>query len=316
MTEANEKLQHELAILDGWYEQAGPLGRAFKEALAKTAVPEIIDAGISDGLVHAVFQMSYDGKNKFRQAIHYLPEVFDDREEFFSTRTHEGTHAIQAFRAACLHANPATKSDYKIFLRPRDMAWAWELMEKDAYAKAAMMYVQFGVAMNGAPIRPDLNPDGPDLQRMAIKIVKKIMDAMITADTQNAPALSAKEYYNRAALQPYETYADLLEKIRAQTGRPSAIQAMKKHGFAVPTYVRLEPRDIADIGASFGPNLFLFGTEGEEFSAPELSPAIESLVRSLNERLEIEDEENLPPFGAALEQKGLDRSEFLRLCRA
>ena len=315
MTTENEKLQGILTVLDGWYDQSGALGREFKAALARTGVPETIVAEWPDQHAQAYFTMRRGQDDGFQQAIEYAPYMTEVSEDLFSVRTHEGTHALQAFRAACIHAHPAGSNNNKIYLRPRDKIWVWELMEKDAYAKACLLGTQFYVHSAGKAANPELLPGSVSLQRKTIEIVKKLLDADMVPATEHEPALSGKEFYNRAALAEYEDYAAIMAQIREKTGAASALQMMKKHKSPIPVYVRLELQDIADIGASFGPDLFNEEVCGPDFAKLTLSPHMEAVVKSLNERLEIEDEESLPTFGAALAQNRLDRADFLALSR-
>lgn len=315
MTTENEKLQGILTILDGWYEQSGALGREFRAALARTGVPEVIAAEWFDNHAQAYFIMRRGHDDGFKQVIEYAPFMTEVSEDLFSVRAHEGTHALQAFRAACIHAHPGGSNNNKIYLRPRDKVWVWELLEKDAYAKACLLGTQFYVHSTGKAANSDLQPGSVALQRKTVEIVKKLLDEIMVPATEYEPALSGKEYYNRAALGEYEDYAAAMAEIRKKTGAASALQMMKKHKFPIPVYVRLEPQDIADIGASFGPNLFNEDICGPDFTKLSLSPHMEAAVKSMNERLEIEDEESLPTFGEVLAQNGLDRVEFLALSR-
>lgn len=261
----------------------------------------------------ALFSATFTKSAGFRQAIHYPPgALYGDEDEFFNSRTHEGTHALQVFGAACIHASPNSAGD--IALRPRDKVWVRELMEKDAYAKAILLSAQLLLRKSSGE-DPDVTvADTTRFAKDTIDMVQQMLQKIMEVD-DNGP-VSAKEQYNRAALMEYEPYARMLGEIKEGTGAKSGMQLLKKHGHAVPVYVRLEEQDIEDIGNSFGINLFTDESVRERgFADLSLSPFMEEEIQRMNEALEIKNEKRLPTFSAALAAKGLTRAEFLAMNR-
>jgi len=270
-------LRDELNGLSDLYTRLGVLGSRFLQEFAATGCGESIDLQLQ---ARASFQAHHTTKG-FINKILYSTTVLDDIKALFSSRTHEGVHAIQFGRSAAAHATPFNVGA-KIMLCPRDAVLLEELKERDAFAKQLLLdkiLTDDRYAASG--IRFFEN----ELQGYARTILRKL---------QWNDEMTFLDYYRGKAMGEYETRMKDRHKAEGDI-----------------IYVRLEPEDILGVGDSLG--LHSFGTSPADAMTWQrpLTPDQEARLEALNQALGIRNEGGLPTLGQALAAQGLTRASFL-----
>lgn len=270
-------LHDELNGLSGLYSRLGLVGRRFLQDFAATSCAESVNLQLS---ARASFQAHHTTKG-FINKILYSTNVLDDVKALFSSRTHEGIHAIQFGFSAAAHATPFNVGS-KIMLCPRDAVLLEELKERDAFAKQRILDKMLADDRYAAS---NMNFFESELQGYARTILRRL---------QWNDEMNFLDYYRGKAMGEYE--------IRMADRH-------KAEGDIV--YVRLEPEDILGIGDSLG--LHSFGTSPADAMTwrRPLTPDQETRLDALNRTLDITDEGGLPTLGQALQAQGLTRAAFL-----
>ncbi|MGZ9108930.1 MAG: hypothetical protein ACXW4B_08945 [Micavibrio sp.] len=271
-------LRDELRGLSGLYQRLGNFGSRFLREFAALGCAESIDLQLS---ARASFQAHHTTKG-FINKIIYSTAVLDDVEALFSSRTHEGIHAIQFGRSAAAHATPFNVGT-KIMLCPRDAVLLEELKERDAFAKQRLLDKMLTDDRYAASNVTFLENELQDYARTILRTL------------QWNDEMTFLDYYRGKAMGEYETRMASRHKAEGDI-----------------VYVRLEPEDILGIGDSLG--LHSFGTSPADAMTWQrpLTAAQETRLDALNRTLGIADERVLPTLGQALAGQGLTRTSFLR----
>lgn len=331
-TAQSTSLCAQLSAVDYAYGDLGSFGAKLKQAFTQTGcTEEINDTGLAEVKMEAL--ASYNPREKkiyYSKKCEGMPFA-----NLMEIRAHEVTHAIQYSTTPCAKAS-ITNIKTNILLCPKDEILLHELMEWDAYFKgfkARALYTCAGQTGNLSDI--------PSAQNIIDKVSdflegnrgerrnaynRHILTALnkyaINTATMkrclSSTRLQAVNIFNQLAGQFKNFSPELLAGVKKD--HEDLLQNIDQTSASLQvTYARLEPEDIVALGNSFDINIFIDekGRLKEKFShlAP-LSPKNKKLLDDTNAMLGIANEDSLPTFGEALAQKGLDRSAFLRLCRA
>lgn len=280
------------------------IGRQFLDLATQSGVKQKIDIFFTSCLADYC-SFSYRPPRGFVNEITYGPGAEESIAKLFSAMVHETTHALQKMKSAALHASPFNP-DTKIIICPRDWVTLEERCEQDAYTKQAFFNCML------AAFLPEI------------------------LDSTKGDAVSAKEFEMIRA-GAVDAHQALIEAARQSLGKsfywdnPNAEyrfknniqdQALKNYGAGIAKrkscneaghiYVRLEPEDIAAIGASCGPNVF--GKDGvlpEFLEKPLLLEKSQKKLDELNRECGITDADQLPTLTQALQQLGMTREQFI-----
>lgn len=305
-------LAQELAVLDRWLlrlrdPDLGSVGEKFKAAFAATGCGEKIQDFSPDDDAPAMyipFACSLSRKTThLRNMIEYGLYSFSSRAYLFSARIHEMLHAIQYHSAPALHARIGNFQS-PIVICPRDAALLTKFMEQDTYAKQAWMTsLALGDIPEGDPARTNfiteafaqLRQQIGDLQGALSFASQLLMDMK---DEKHDISSLGQDYCHRQLVSYNEILPSRLEDIRS--GRV--------------TLVRLDPEDIWEISAAFGPNIFGEKRPDPAFLAdPDLKPESREILNKMNEQLGITDERNLLTLSQALKDRGMTRQDLLNI---
>jgi hypothetical protein len=265
--------------LDGYYTKIGPLGARFRDDIQHAQRGESVDTTLN---AHAAFNAHHLTEG-FANTICYSEDALQSEKDLFSSRTHEGVHAMQFARSAASHATPFNGKT-KIILCPRHGVLLDELKERDAFAKQ-WLFERLSDEDGYNAAAPETY--ARDLQDYAEKSLETI------------PWLRGKtllDYYRNREIEAYEG---------CMTRR-----YQREQGFI---FVRLSADDLWVIGGALGVNSF--GDSPAQAARWEhlhpLTAAQEKRVAALNNKFGITDEAALPTLRQALLQQGLSPSQFL-----
>ncbi|MDY0010084.1 MAG: hypothetical protein RBS08_10280 [Bdellovibrionales bacterium] len=318
-------MQAALATLDGWTErlhdpESGGVGPAFKKATARILRDEGVDFDMKPSAGYHSFIYPPDpGQQSFTNHVLYGAEALGNNERLMGARTHEYVHALQYQTAAALHADPFNAAS-NIIVSPYDYLLRKERLEQDAYVKGAWLCA---LAAQEAPeIIPAM--EGSPLPVSTFQKIRagseNLSEAFATAasDCRNlmghwakdAPKTVIADEWHARALDEYERMVKLRMEDSAKTGQPLV-------------FVRLEDRDIHEIGSAFGANTFgsfganTFGSFGADAGHAKLtdienlSPAHAQKIAALAQKFGIAPRDNLPTLEQALHAAGTTRADFL-----
>jgi len=290
-----EELHGQLSILDGWYERLGEAGQDFIRTLKAIGTHEIYDPDyIPIAAFHGV------GLTTFTNAVVNGPRaVANSLHRLFSIRTHEAVHAIQAFVAPVIHADPVSKRSH-VILCPRDYIKLELLKERGAYGGQALFDTLIHRLDTGKSEKISFkfsalaDPENAgEIERIKSHMRREVDDLFARDDSDIA------RHYIGHALDRFE---DAMRTDRAEELRSGALR-----------FVRMDEEDIAAVGDGFVINTLVDG-EGavlrEYLDAMTLPIEYEVRVRALNKLLGIAEENELLTFGQALAQAGSDKIAF------
>lgn len=308
------QLSGQLAKVDGWLArlhdpEQGGVGLAFQRAARGILRREDIDFEMKPSAgYHSFIYPPNPGQDSFSNYVLYGTEALENAERLMGARTHEYIHALQYQSAAALHADPFNDAT-NILVSPYDYLLRKERLEQDAYVKGAWL------CSLAAADAPDIVPAmaGSPLPVSTFENIRAksagLQDAFETAarDCRNLlgvwakdakPSVIADEWHARAL----DEYALLLQYRHDNL----------KDGESL-TLIRLEGRDILEIGASFGPNTF--GSDAQKPALTEienLSPANAQKLAEIEKKFGLPPRLSLPTLQETLATQGRTRADFIQ----
>ncbi len=283
--ERDQWLMRAIGELDEWYAKLGPVGQKFKSDFAATKCGEHIDLDIRARAALNTHHMT----RGFLNTISYNRDVLDDARDLFSSRTHEGVHAIQYSQSAAAQATPYN-CRVKIMLCPRDAILLQELKERDALSKQWL----FDAMLDDHLALPDGSYQPQSL-------------AMLEAALQNHARTILEKTNNFEGKTFLESYRDMT--IRDYEGMMASRH--QKEGDII--YVRLDPDDVIEIGHNLG--LHSFGRNAAEaaewMQSSPLTAVQEATLSAIHADLGLQSTAALPTLAEALQARGLTKAGFV-----
>ena len=280
------------------------IGRQFLDLAAQSGVKQKIDIFFSSCLADYC-SFSYKPRG-FVNEITYGPGAEESIAKLFSAMVHETTHALQKMKSAALHASPFNP-DTKIIICPRDWVTLEERCEQDAYTKQAFFNSMLAVFL--PDICESTKGDAVSAEEFdaIMEAAGNVQDALISAARQSL----GKSFYWDNANAEYRFKHNIQDQaLRNYQGGVIKRKSCNETGHI---YVRLEPEDIAAIGASCGPNVF--GRDGvvlpEFLEKPVLLKQTQEKLDDINKQCGITDADQLPTLTQALQQLGMTREQFI-----
>lgn len=290
------------AMLHSLFDPAlGAIGKVFYNATKASGCTETVD--VTQRINAAFFSFIYppnEGENGFQNDIVYGPTAFDRKGKFFGARTHEYVHALQYQHATALHVDPFNEA-VDFFISPYDYLLRKERLEQDAYVKGAWLQSlatginpAYGDALDATPMSVAIFNN---LRQKTSSLGEAISEAAVMASESQGRWIddtvqAARDLWHYRALLEYEM---MIKKRLKDVADPLAAQVI----------VRMEPRDVIEIGTSFGPNPF----DGD--MTLTLSPANKVALDRLNKSLGITDRMQLPTIQQTLDARGETRADFI-----
>lgn len=283
--------------------ELGDIGRQFLELAEKSGCKQKIDIFFTSCLADYC-SFSYNPRG-FVNEITYGPGAEESLARLFSAKVHETTHALQKMNSAALHASPFNP-ETKIIICPRDWVSLEERCEQDSYTKQA--YFNSLLAQFLPEVRDTTRGDAlsvEDFEKIRAA-APNICEALIEAARQ---AL-AKSFYSDNPGSEYRFKNSIQDQ--ALKNYEAGIKKRRDCGESGWKFVRLEPEDIAAIGASCGPNIF--GQNGflpEFLNKPVMLPKAQTKLAEIDKSCGITDADALPTLTEALKETGMTREQFI-----
>lgn len=311
-----KEITSHLTLLKQWIEAlASPedptLGQDFSKKFIATACRETIDDTLNyDAVFNSFIYPPDPGFSGFTNMILYGKTAAESLERFFLTMCHEHIHAMQYFSAAIMHADPFNAAT-NIVLCPRDYVTRKQLIEEDAYAKAAWLCA---LASADHPLIVEETKG----MTMSVAQFQEIMARHETIQASLREAAFAVGATEGLWIKDAKTKAPLADAWHTHAlGQYKGVLEERMKEKQKPTFVRMDETDMLSIGKAFGPNPFGDNTVFPEFRGQVvLSAENQRLLEELNARAGITDEQSLPTFREALEARGLTPEEFIAASRA
>jgi len=311
--EERRRLGEQLKTIDGWTERLedpdlGAVGKAFRKATDGTLRFENVDFQMRPSAgYHSFIYPPKPEQDSFSNYVLYGREALDNPARLMGARIHEFVHALQYQTAAALHADPFNDAT-NIMVSPYDYVLRKERLEQDAYVKGAWLCSlavgdapEIVKAMENSPLPVStfqkIRAESASLQEAFTQAARDCRNLLGVWAKDAEKSVIADEWHARA-LEEY----DLLLKYRRDN---------LKEGETL-TIVRLEGRDIREIGASFGPNTF--GTDDALSALAEienLSPATAQKLAEIEKKYDITARKDLPTLDQALSAAGTARAAFV-----
>jgi len=308
------RLGEQLKTIDGWTErledpELGAVGKAFRKATDGTLRFENVDFQMRPSAgYHSFIYPPKPEQDSFSNYVLYGREALDNPARLMGARIHEFVHALQYQTAAALHADPFNDAT-NIMVSPYDYVLRKERLEQDAYVKGAWLCSlavgdapEIVTAMENSPLPVStfqkIRAESASLQEAFAQAARDCRNLLGVWAKDAEKSVIADEWHARA-LEEY----DLLLKYRRDN---------LKEGETL-TIVRLEGRDIREIGASFGPNTF--GTDDTLPALTEienLSPATAQKLAEIEKKYDITARKDLPTLDQALGAAGTARAAFIQ----
>ncbi len=312
-TAAREKLHEQLRKVDSWTARLhdpvlGGVGLAFQKATTGILTSEDLELDMKPSAgYHSFLYPPNPGQDSFTNNVLYGTEALQNAERLMGARTHEFVHALQYQSAAALHADPFNDAN-NIIVSPYDYVLRKERLEQDAYVTGAWLC---SLAATDAPDIVKVMEGSPLPVSTFSDIRAKstsLQDAFETAarDCRNLEGFWSKDDKKTRIADEWHARA-LDEYDRLMKSRFNNL----KDGESI-TIVRLDGRDIREIGASFGPNTFGHDNDNPALTEIEkLSPANAKKLAEIEAKYGIAPREQLPTLEDALTQSGTTRAAFL-----
>ena len=312
-TAERAKLHEQLLKVDGWTarlhdRELGGVGLAFQKATAGILTSEDFEFDMKPSAgYHSFVYPPNPGQDGFVNHVLYGTEALQNAERLLGARTHEFVHALQYQSAAALHADPFNAAN-NVIVSPYDYLLRKERLEQDAYVTGAWLC---SLAAADAPDIVQVMEGSPLPVSTFSDIREKsasLQDAFQTAarDCRNLEGFWSKDAEKTRIADEWHARA-LDEYDRLMKHRFKNL----KEGERI-TIVRLDGRDIRDIGASFGPNTFGNDDNNPALTQIEnLSPANAKKLARIEKKYRIPPREQLPTFDDALQSAGTTRGAFL-----
>lgn len=282
--------------------ELGAIGEMFLDETLKSGCKQEIDIFFNNGLAE---YCSFSFKRGFVNMITYGPGAEESLARLFSAMVHETSHALQKMKAAALHASPFNP-DTQIIVCPRDWVMLEERCEQDSYTKQAVfnsLLAKFLPEVHDTSKFDPLSVDDFDKIRAA---AGNIGDALVQA----ARTVLTKSFYSDNPDAVYRFKNSIQDQ--ALKNYDAGIAKRKSSGERNWTFVRLEPEDIAAIGASCGPNIF--GQNGvlpEFLQRPALLQKSQEKLAEIDKTCGITNVDDLPTLSEALKKIGMTREQFI-----
>lgn len=283
--------------------ELGDIGKQFLDLADKSGCKQTIDIFFTNCLADYC-SFSYNPRG-FVNEITYGPGAEESIAKLFSAMVHETTHALQKMNSAALHASPFNP-DTKIIICPRDWVTLEERCEQDAYTKQA--YFNTMLAEFLPEIKDKTKGDG--LSVATFEAIRGNAPNAGAALIEAARHALTKSFYWDNPNAEYRFKNNIQDQ--ALKNFAAGITKRKSCNETGHIFVRLEPEDIAAIGASCGPNVFGSGFVLQEFlDKPVLLPKSQKKLDELNKECGITDTDQLPTLTQALAQIGMTRQQFI-----
>ena len=283
--------------------ELGSVGSKFLDCVQKSGCLEEIDIRYRGIATYTSFSLS--GPKAFTNKLTYGPAAEEDLANLFPSKVHEAAHALQKMKSAALHASPFNRNTH-IIICPRDWITLEERCEQDSYIKQA--WFSSLLAENLPEIRNMSAFDALPVE--AFEKIRQSSANIAEAVVEAARQSLARSYYSDNLDSEYRFkhfYQDL-----ALDNFDAGMKTRRDKGESNFIFVRLEPEDIAAIGASFGPNSFGESMLLPEFAAqPVMLEKTREKLQNLNQKLGISDENALPTLGEILQTLGMSREDFI-----
>lgn len=312
--EERRRLGEQLKTIDSWTERLedpdlGAVGKAFRKATDGTLRFENVDFQMRPSAgYHSFIYPPRPDQESFSNYVLYGREALDNPARLMGARIHEYVHALQYQTAAALHADPFNDAT-NIMVSPYDYVLRKERLEQDAYVKGAWLCSlavgdapEIVQAMENSPLPVSsfqkIRNESASLQDAFAKAARDCRNLLGTWTKDAEKSVIADEWHARA-LEEY----DLLLKYRRDN---------LKEGETL-TIVRLDGRDIREIGASFGPNTF--GGDDADAALTEienLSPANARKLAEIEKKYGIAPRVELPTLAQTLNASGTTRAAFIQ----
>lgn len=283
--------------------ELGDIGRQFLDLAEKSGVKQKIDIFFNNSLAD-YSSFSYNPRG-FVNQITYGPGAEESLARLFSAKVHETTHALQKMLSPALHASPFNP-DTKIIICPRDWITLEERCEQDSYTKQA--YFNSLLAQFLPEVQETTRWD-----TLSVEDFTKIRDAtpgIGAALIEAARQSLAKSFYSDVPDSEYRFNNSIQDQ--ALKNFEAGIKKRRSCGESGWTFVRLEPEDIAAIGASCGPNVF--GQNGvlpEFLEKPVMVTKTQEKLAEIDKSCGITNADGLPTLTEALREIGLTREQFI-----
>jgi hypothetical protein len=281
----------------------GAVGQVFRKAAASTKCREDIDFSIPLSTNGRHYSYAYKrNKAYIENEIHYSRAFLKKPETLADTRCHEFIHALQMHCAAALSAIPFNTT-CPVAICPRDYIMLDGRMEQDAYVKEQWL--------------SDLDPTTENRRAFSAEKFNALCQSPKTRSIRDFMAVMASGLLTMKGRwdprSPVETVTNSYARDTLRQYRDGYEWRRKYFPDEKLIFVRAEPRDILDIGNSFGPNFFGVGRLRRDFTRHEpLSAENRRVLDKLNKSMGIRNESDLPSFSEALKALGLTRKQFLQ----
>jgi hypothetical protein len=254
------------------------------------------------GKVKFVDYKAGDDLSQFKSFMNIITYKVDDLDEddLVFSRFHEGLHAIQWNSTPAAHTCPRNMKAV-VMACPRDHALMVQLTEQDVYAKQGWLASLLIANHPELKDKTKYSPVGPDefkkLRQESANLPAALSEAAKLAMTKKVTGgATFLDYYHNLALDDYM----------------NMIESYKRAGYK-PVFVRLAPEDLKQAGQSVGPN---FIKDDPAFMTLELSEANTAKLALVNAKLGLTGDENeLPTFQHALQDKGMTPGDFMEYSR-
>lgn len=217
------------------------------------------------------------------------------------SRVHEGDHAMAYANAAIIHTSPFNTNASYCVMCPETFLTLIDLTERNAYAKqgwlaslAAEKEPEFYVqteddAVTAQEFKDMRAKHGGDLEAALLEAARESLKKW------KAGAGTYANHYHLLALESYEARLRYLRKAGIQ-----------------PFFVKMDPQDLADIGQTFGPNIF--AGRDEFLRLPDLSVQASAHLTRIKAEWGL-DQRAPMPFGQLLDLRGDSRAGFLHMSK-
>jgi hypothetical protein len=283
--------------------EARGIGMEFLKRAEESGCKQKIDIFFSNCLADYC-SFSYKPRG-FINEITYGPAAEESLPKLFSAMVHETTHALQKLLSPALHASPFNP-DTKIIICPRDWVTLEERCEQDAYTKQAFFNAML------AEMLPEVweRTSGDAVSATEFAEIRKnaatLGDALIDAARKS---LSKSFYWDNPDAEERFKNSIQDQALKNYAGGMAKRKSEKETNLV---FVRLEPEDIAMIGASCGPNVFGTGNVLPEFlEKPVMLPHTQQKLDEINKSCGITNSDELPTLSEALAHIGLTREQFI-----
>jgi|GEM_PF-5998261 len=216
------------------------------------------------------------------------------------SRAHEGDHAM-AYDAAIIHTSPFNSKASYCVMCPETFLKLVDLTERNAYVKQAWLasllsekHPEFLTFTQNDPITAQEFLDkraemGGDLEETMVVLARTALSKW---------KRNAGTYANHYHLGALAAYGARLKYLREQ-----GVQ---------PFFVKMDMQDLADVGNTFGPNIFA-GRE-EFLKLPALMPEAAGRLQAIQDAWNLNARSPMP-FGHLLTMRGESRSGFLHMSK-